>query len=90
MGNIGIWELVIIAILVVIIFGGRKLPELGRGLGQGLSNFRRAVSDPDQTSAKNPGPVKKEAPAAEVNHMDKDVQMNKENSQEAPRADQEK
>ena len=48
MGNIGVWELIIIVILVVIIFGGRKLPELGRGLGQGLANFRRAVREPDQ------------------------------------------
>ncbi|MDR1046000.1 MAG: twin-arginine translocase TatA/TatE family subunit [Candidatus Adiutrix sp.] len=48
MGNIGVWELVIIVILVIVIFGGRRLPELGRGLGQGLANFRRAVREPDQ------------------------------------------
>jgi sec-independent protein translocase protein TatA len=47
----GIWELVIIAILVVVIFGGRKLPELGKGLGQGLANFRRAMKDMDKTGA---------------------------------------
>lgn len=47
MGNIGVWELIIIVILVVVIFGGRKLPELGRGLGKGLANFRQAVREPD-------------------------------------------
>ena len=45
MGRFGVWELVIIVILVVVIFGGRKLPELGKGLGQGLSNFRQAMRD---------------------------------------------
>jgi len=48
----GIWELVVIVILVIVIFGGRKLPELGKGLGQGLANFRRAMRDPDQPEDK--------------------------------------
>jgi sec-independent protein translocase protein TatA len=47
MGNIGVWELIIIAILIIVIFGGKKLPELGRGLGKGLANFRHAVKEPD-------------------------------------------
>jgi sec-independent protein translocase protein TatA len=52
MGRLGIWELVIIVILVVVIFGGRKLPELGKGLGQGLANFRRAMRDTDSPTDK--------------------------------------
>lgn len=54
MGNIGAWELVIIVILVIVIFGGRKLPELGRGLGKGLANFRQAVREPDSSNADQP------------------------------------
>ncbi|MDR1164327.1 MAG: twin-arginine translocase TatA/TatE family subunit [Deltaproteobacteria bacterium] len=42
-GRLSGWEIVIIVILVVIIFGGRKLPELGRSLGKGLKNFRESV-----------------------------------------------
>ena len=53
MGRIGIWELVIIVILVAVIFGGRRLPELGKGLGQGLANFRRAMRDTDQPEDKS-------------------------------------
>ena len=53
MGRIGIWELVIIVILVAVIFGGRRLPELGKGLGQGLANFRRAMRDTDQPTDKS-------------------------------------
>jgi sec-independent protein translocase protein TatA len=47
MGNIGAWELIIIVVLLLVIFGGKKLPELGRGLGKGLANFRHAVKKPD-------------------------------------------
>ena len=52
MGRIGIWEIVIIVILVAVVFGGRRLPELGRGLGQGLANFRRAMRDMDRPEDK--------------------------------------
>ena len=42
---IGFRELLIILLVVLVVFGGKRLPELGRGLGKGLSNFRKAVSD---------------------------------------------
>jgi|TergutMp193P3_1026864.scaffolds.fasta_scaffold46665_2 sec-independent protein translocase protein TatA len=48
----GLWNIVIIVILVAVIFGGRRLPELGKGLGQGLANFRRAMRDTDQPADK--------------------------------------
>lgn len=57
MGNLGVWELIIIVVLVLVIFGGRKLPELGRGLGKGLANFRQAVREPDQPAASQPPPT---------------------------------
>ena len=42
MGRFGIWELVIIMVLVLVVFGGPRLSELGKGLEQGLMNFRQA------------------------------------------------
>ncbi|MDR0549445.1 MAG: twin-arginine translocase TatA/TatE family subunit [Deltaproteobacteria bacterium] len=48
MGRLGTWEILIIVILVAVIFGGRRLPELGRYLGKGLSNFRSAVKEDDK------------------------------------------
>ncbi|MDR0881462.1 MAG: twin-arginine translocase TatA/TatE family subunit [Candidatus Adiutrix sp.] len=47
MGRIGVWEGVIILIMLLVVFGGRKLPDLGRSLGRGLANFRQAVREPD-------------------------------------------
>ena len=45
MGNIGFPELVIIFIVVLLVFGPKRLPELGRSLGRGLTEFRRASND---------------------------------------------
>jgi len=42
MGSFGTTELIIILILVLVLFGGRKIPEIMRGLGEGLREFRKA------------------------------------------------
>lgn len=45
--SIGIGQLLLILAIVLIVFGGRRMPELGRGLGQALANFRKAVKGED-------------------------------------------
>jgi sec-independent protein translocase protein TatA len=45
MPNIGMWELLIILVIVVLLFGTRKLPELGKGLGSGIRNFKSSLRD---------------------------------------------
>jgi len=45
MGPLGFPELAIIFVVALIVFGPRKLPELGRSLGKGLSEFKRASND---------------------------------------------
>lgn len=45
MGPIGIPEMIIIAVVALIFFGPRKLPELGRSLGKSLAEFKRASND---------------------------------------------
>jgi sec-independent protein translocase protein TatA len=44
-GSIGMQELIIIFVIALIIFGPRKLPELGRSLGKSLAEFKRASND---------------------------------------------
>ncbi|RLT77368.1 twin-arginine translocase TatA/TatE family subunit [bacterium J10(2018)] len=44
-GNLGIAELLIIALVVLLFFGGRKIPELMRGLGKGVSSFKQGMND---------------------------------------------
>ncbi len=45
MGDFGGLEWLVIILLVLILFGAKKIPELARGIGQGISEFRRATSD---------------------------------------------
>ena len=41
-GNIGITEIIVIAIVVLVLFGGKKLPELAKGLAEAIREFRKA------------------------------------------------
>ena len=43
LGNLGTGEIVIIAIVVLLLFGGKKIPELMKGLGKGVKNFEDGV-----------------------------------------------
>jgi sec-independent protein translocase protein TatA len=45
MGNLGFPELMVIFVVALLVFGPKRLPELGRSLGRGISEFRRASSD---------------------------------------------
>lgn len=45
LGGIGMPELIIILVIILIIFGTGKLPEIGGALGKGIKNFRRATKD---------------------------------------------
>jgi Tat protein translocase TatB subunit len=45
MGNLGFQELLLILVIALIVFGPRKLPELGKSLGRGLAEFRKASTD---------------------------------------------
>jgi len=48
MGGIGIWQLVIIAVIVVLLFGTKKLRNMGSDLGSAVKGFKKAVSDEDK------------------------------------------
>lgn len=48
MFGIGMQELLIILVLVLVIFGAKRLPEIGGGLGRAIRNFRQAASEPDE------------------------------------------
>jgi len=52
--SFGLPELIILVVLIVLIFGARKLPELGRGFGQGIKEFKRGVKDDAKTDETRP------------------------------------
>ena len=49
MGSLGMQEILVIFILALIIFGPRKLPEIGKSLGKGLAEFKKASNELKQT-----------------------------------------
>jgi sec-independent protein translocase protein TatA len=44
-GSIGIPELIIILVIILLLFGASRLPEIGRGLGKGIKNFKESTRD---------------------------------------------
>jgi sec-independent protein translocase protein TatA len=48
MPQLGLPEILIILAVVVLLFGGRKIPELAKGLGEGIRNFRSALKEPEE------------------------------------------
>ena len=58
---IGMWEVVIIALVVLLLFGGKKIPELMKGLGKGVKSFKEGIKDVE----------------SEVNDIKKDIETEK-------------
>ena len=52
MGGIGPWQIVLIIAVLLLLFGGRKITELMRGLGKGMKEFKDATKDDSETSDK--------------------------------------
>ncbi len=48
MFGVGVSELLVVLVIVLLVFGSKKLPEIGGGLGRAIRNFRRASTEPDE------------------------------------------
>jgi sec-independent protein translocase protein TatA len=57
MGSLGPMELVMIFGVAVLIFGGSKIADLGKGLGEGIRNFKKALNAPDDEPKKPSNPT---------------------------------
>ncbi|MEC4726143.1 twin-arginine translocase TatA/TatE family subunit [Shewanella sp. D64] len=82
MGNMGIWQLLIIAVIVILLFGTKKLRSLGGDLGGAVKGFKNAMSSEEEkkaleeTTAEKTAPsVEKTAPNAEKKSESKDKEQ---------------
>lgn len=56
-GVIGPWQIVIVVALILLLFGGKKIPELMKGLGQGMKEFKKATKDLSEDEPKEQGKI---------------------------------
>lgn len=47
---IGVWQVAAVAVVIILLFGGKRLASLGKGLGDGIRNFRKGVSNVDEVA----------------------------------------
>ena len=57
---LGTWEIILIALVILLIFGGRKIPELMKGLGKGVRSFQNGLNGNDDTKEDAKEEVKQE------------------------------
>ena len=54
--GIGVWEILILLLVVLLVFGPKRLPEMGRSLGKGMREFKDSISGKDDDPAELPPP----------------------------------
>ena len=69
LGVVGPWQVVIIALVILLLFGGKKIPELMRGLGKGMKSFKQGMNEVEkqigdidkdmESTAKTPDKIEK-------------------------------
>jgi sec-independent protein translocase protein TatA len=60
MGNFGATEIILILLVIVLLFGGRKIPELMKGIGQGMKEFKKASHYDEDSEKMNAEPKVKD------------------------------
>ncbi len=56
LGSVSIWEILILLLVVLLIFGPKRLPEMGRSLGKGMREFKDSITGKDDDHAELPPP----------------------------------
>jgi sec-independent protein translocase protein TatA len=54
MGNVGATEILLIAVVALLLFGAGRIADIGKGLGQGIKNFKQGLREADQIDAEKP------------------------------------
>jgi sec-independent protein translocase protein TatA len=55
-GNLGVWEILMILVVVMLLFGAKRLPEMGASIGKGIREFKRSISQTEDAIMKPDDP----------------------------------
>ena len=58
-GNLGAGEIILIVLVILLLFGAKKIPELAQGLGKGMKEFKKSLKDVEEEIKKTDNEVKK-------------------------------
>ena len=81
MGNIGPGELLIIGLIALLLFGAGRIADIGKGLGQGISNFKKGLREADDEEAK---PAKKSEKSEKAEKNEKAAKDDEKEAEEKP------
>ncbi|MFL2541576.1 MAG: twin-arginine translocase TatA/TatE family subunit [Candidatus Latescibacterota bacterium] len=70
MFGMGHWEILIIFVIILLIFGAKRIPEMAQGLGKGIREFRTAMRDVQDEIDINPPPANTKPPTQTVSKSD--------------------
>ncbi|BEG56558.1 MULTISPECIES: twin-arginine translocase TatA/TatE family subunit [Helicobacter] len=62
MGTFSVWHWLIVLAVILLLFGAKKIPELAKGLGSGIKNFKKAVKEDEEEEGKKPESVTMQSP----------------------------
>lgn len=77
-GSIGIWEILLVLIILLLVFGARRLPELGGALGKGIREFKSSIRDIEAEFNK---------PADEMKRLDQELKSESSSSKQTAEED---
>ena len=60
MFGLGMQELIIILVIVIVLFGAKRLPELAGGIGKAIKNFKKSMSEPDEIDVTPKKPIEED------------------------------
>jgi len=70
---VGTWQVIVILLVVLLLFGGKKIPELAQGLGKGIKNFKDAVKEGEEENIKTTEKLDEKTASAQTTSEKKEI-----------------
>ena len=77
MGNLGMWEILVILLVVLLLFGAKRLPEMGSSIGKGIREFKNSVTGNDEDE--EPREIERESADERTRPLEGEVVHNRKN-----------